>query len=145
VAYNTAILDRKLSQVTYKVWLDNNAVSYVALPAATVNSYGEYDLVSKFPPDYLQLVWENPDWKLYKVLNARPIVAPPAQVVATTQSRMTVDVPCACTISVRVHWSKYLEGTGPTGLPAALQDDGYGWTQLTTTMPGTYRLRGTLG
>lgn len=146
VAYNTAVLDRKLSAVTYKVWLDNNAVGYVALPASTVSTYGEYDLVSQLTPlPYLQLVWQNPDWKLYKVENARPIVAPPAQVVATTQSRMVVDVPCACTVSVRVHWSKYLQGTGPSGLPATLRDDGYGWTQLTTTMPGTYRLRGTLG
>jgi len=146
IAYNTAVLDRNLSPTTYKVWLDNNAVGYVALPASTVNTYGEYNLVSKFaPPTYLQLIWQNPDWKLYKVRDARPIVAAPAQVVTTTQSRMVVDVPCACTIGVRVHWSKYLQGTGPTGLPAQVADDGNGWTQLTTTMPGTYQLKGTLG
>jgi hypothetical protein len=145
VELNNKVLDKHLAKVTYQLWLNTNAVGYVALPATTFSKYGEYDLVSSpDTPDYLQLIWQNPDWKLYKVRNARPIVAEPAQVVRSSQASMSVDVPCACSINVQVRYSKYLQATGPAGNPAKVTGDGYGWTVITSTAPGTYRLVGSI-
>jgi hypothetical protein len=71
---------------------------------------------------------------------------------------MTIRVPCRCTVSLRLRWSKYLSGVlqqrAPAGtglidavpsVHATVADDGSGWTVLTTRQPGVYVLRGSLG
>jgi hypothetical protein len=145
VALNSKLYARHLSPTVYQIWLDNNAVGYVALPANTFANFGEYELVKNLDPSaakYLNLVWQDDQWKLYKVVGANPIVSAPAQVVRASQASMVVDVPCACSISVRVHFSKFLQATGPAGDAAKVAADRFGWTVLTSTSPGTYRLQG---
>lgn len=145
-ALNKAVLSEKLDATTYKVWLDNNAVGYVALPAITVQHYWEYDLVLAGDLPYLKLIWQSNDWKLYRVVNPTPVVAAPAIIDSSSQSQMTVDVPCACEIHVRVRWSKFLSaGEATTGVAARVSDDGSGWTQLTTSKPGIYVMHGSIG
>ena len=155
-ALNGALLNPHLDPVTYKVWLDNNAVGYVALPASSVQSYPEYTLVREHRPNYLRRIWSDPDWQLFEVQSPTPIVGRPAGVLAHDQKTMTIRVPCSCTLPVRVRWSKFLTATlqspGRGGrmvdavptLTARVLDDGSGWTTLTTTKAGTYVLRGSL-
>ena len=144
-ALNGAISQRTLDAVTYKLWLDNNAVGYVALPSASVNSYVEYDLVALHAPSYLKLIWHTEDWKLYRVVDPTPIVAAPATIRTVTQSQLTVDVPCRCALNVRVRWSKFLHADDPGAkLSARVVDDGAGWTTVTTPAPGVYVLHGSL-
>ena len=144
-ALNKAITQSTLDAITYKVWLDNNAVGYVALPAASVNSYSEYDLVALHAPSYLRLVWHTDDWKLYRVVDPTPIVAAPATIRTVSQSQLTVDVPCGCTLNVRVRWSKFLHADDQGArLSAKVLDDGAGWTTVTTPAPGVYVLHGSL-
>jgi hypothetical protein len=145
-ALNKAVLSHTLDATTYKVWLDNNAVGYVALPAITVQHYWEYDLVLAGDLPYLKLIWQSEDWKLYRVVNPTPVVAAPAVINSSSQSQMTVDVPCACDINIRVRWSKFLSAAeAATGITARVSDDGSGWTRLSTGKPGIYVLRGTIG
>jgi len=156
-ALNGALLSSKLDAVTYKVWLDNNAVGYVALPASLVQSYPEYTLVSAHRPGYLTRIWSNADWQLFRVKSPTPIVARPASVLGHDQKSMTIRVPCACTLPVRIRWSKFLTATlqapgravGHTvdavpAVSAQVVDDGSGWTTLISSKPGTYVLRGSL-
>jgi hypothetical protein len=143
-ALNAAILGKNLDLATYRRWLDENAVGYVALPTAFIDYDGEYDLVSQRTPSYLQLIWQSTDWQLYRVTNPTPIVRPPAQVLHASQAHVVIDVPCACATEVRLRWSKYLEATGPAGLKAEVVNDGKGWTTLRSTMPGSYELKGAL-
>ncbi|MFN2562029.1 MAG: hypothetical protein ABR571_12135 [Jatrophihabitans sp.] len=156
-ALNRSLDRRSLDPVTYKVWLDNNAVGYVALPLGSVAGNGEYTLVESGTAPYLHRIWSSNDWQLFRVGNPTPIVARPASVLAHDQKSMTIDVPCACTIGVRLRWSKFLtatrqepdpSGTGTVdGTPrvhAAIENDGSGWSTLTTSRPGTYVLRGSL-
>lgn len=144
-ALNSSVLDEALDPVTYKVWLDNNAVGYVALPAVLDATYPEYALVSSGKLSYLREIWRNEDWTLFEVINPSPVVGPPARLVAHTQSRLTIQVPSATTFSVRVRWSKYLHASERTGTyDATVIDDGTGWTRITTTGPGTYYLHGSL-
>ncbi|GAB2472459.1 hypothetical protein [Jatrophihabitans fulvus] len=155
MALNQSLRTDPLDPTTYKVWLDNNAVGYVALPSTTVAHYPEYDLVASGRATYLREIWRTDDWQLFRVQNAVPIVAPPAHIVAATQSALTVHVPCACRTFVRVHWSKFLEATlqvprtvngtrTSTEVSAVIADDGHGWTTMTTTRPGAYVLAGSL-
>jgi hypothetical protein len=154
-ALNAALLHPDLDAVTYKVWLDNNAVGYVALPSSSVQAYPEYTLVRKHRPRYLQRIWQDADWQLFRVRSATPIVGRPASVLGHDQKSMTIRVPCACTLAVRVRWSKFLTATLQTsrsgrlvdavpGVTARVVDDGSGWTTLTSTRPGVYVLRGSL-
>lgn len=164
-ALNKSLATPRLDPVTYKVWLDNNAVGYVALPLSSVGGSPEYTLVQHARAGYLHRIWSGADWQLFRVGNATPIVARPATITAHTQSSMTISVPCACIVGVRVRWSKFL---GATRLPAVaargsaagrasgpgsdapevsarVTDDGSGWTTITTTRPGSYRLSGSIG
>ena len=145
-ALNAALNDRNLDATTYKVWLDNNAVGYVALPlVGDVSRYPEYVLVDSGKLSYLKLLWQTQDWKLYQVQNATKIVEAPATPVRITQSQLTIDVPCACAVSLRIRFSKFLHAEEQTSRAAAqVADDGSGWTTLTTPEPGTYDLRGSL-
>jgi hypothetical protein len=156
-ALNKALLQDSLDPVTYKVWLDNNAVGYVALPSVSVGGYPEYTLVESGAASYLHLVWRDDDWQLFAVADPTPIVASPASVSALDQKSMTIKVPCACRIAVRVRWSKFLaaalqqpDPSGPglvdatPAVPAQVADDGTGWTTVTTPRAGTYVLRGSL-
>jgi hypothetical protein len=155
-ALNKSLSSSTLDSVTYKVWLDNNAVGYVALPAESVAAYPEYTLVQSGKLPYLHRVWSNADWQLFQVRDATPIVGRPGSVLGHDQKSLTISVPCACTMPVRVRWSKFLTAAlqvrGPRGTPvdarpavrAQLKDDGTGWTRLTTARAGMYVLRGSL-
>jgi hypothetical protein len=154
-ALNGSLL-HDLDSVKYKLWLDNNAVGYVALPSSSVQGYPEFTLVEKHRPKYLHRIWSNTDWQLFRVEPATPIVARPATILGHDQKSMTIRVPCACTVAVRVRWSKFLtatrQGFGKRGqlvdavprVLAGVADDGSGWTTLTTKQSGTYVLRGSL-
>ena len=134
---------RRLNAVSYKVWLDNSAVGYVAFDKRTEGDTAEYNLVRSGTLDYLTPIWSDRTWTLYKVRFATPIVLPPEKLVSATQSALSISVPCACKFNVRVRYSKFLTATDvDTGLAANVQDDLTGWTVVQTSAPGTYNLRG---
>jgi hypothetical protein len=156
-ALNKVLYEESLDPVQYKVWLDNNAVGYVALPSASVGGFPEYKLVEAGQADYLIPMWHNAKWQLFRVEDPTPIVGAPASVLAHDQKSMTIRVPRAGTLAVRVRWSKYLAAVlqqrAPSGaglvdadprVRAKLVDDGTGWTVLTAHKPGIYVLRGSL-
>jgi hypothetical protein len=142
---NGSLQQNNLDDVTYKVWLDNNAVGYVALPSTAVLQYPEYKLLRKSIPSYLKLVWQTDDWQLFRVQDATRIVPSPATLVSVDQSQLTMSVPCACTVNVRVRWSKFLHASDKTTKARAhVTNDGSGWTNVIAPAPGTYVLSGSL-
>lgn len=156
LALNAPLDEDPLNATAYKVWLDNSAVCYVALPATAVQSFPEYTLVAKGRPRYLHEVWHDPRWRLFRVADSKPIVAAPSAVVGHTQSSLTIRVPCACSFGVRIRYSRYLNAallppaggrtrsTRPAAVLARITDDGTGWTVITTTRPGEYRITGSI-
>ncbi|WP_375478073.1 hypothetical protein [uncultured Jatrophihabitans sp.] len=163
LSLNKALNLDPLPPTTYKVWLDNNAVGYVALPSAMVGGSPEYRLVQAGAP-YLHKIWQDADWQLFTVRHPTAIVGAPARLVAHSQSTMTISIPCACRVAVRVRWSKFLDAATqpaperrtstaqpsqatlppPEPIVAKVSDDGFGWTQLTTTQPGVYTMSGSI-
>ena len=132
-----------LTAVTFRIWLDNNAVGYVAIAKTSRHPNPEYTLVSTGHLPYLRQTWSNPNWTLFRVTNPTPIVPAWASIRDADQSNMTIDVSHAGTLPLRVRWSKFLTVEGPgdtTG--AVLSEDGYGWTTLTAPLPGQYVLHG---
>ncbi|MFN2518950.1 MAG: hypothetical protein ABR604_07900 [Jatrophihabitantaceae bacterium] len=148
-ALNKTLLNPDLDATSYKIWLDNNSVGYVAVPMSKHDKSSEFALVTGAPLKYLTKVWSGSDWTLFRVADPVPIVAPPQTVLDYSQSHLTIRVPCACTFSVRVRWSKFLRAqsvpaAGSSGDLAGVFDDGYGYTSIITTAAGDYILGGTV-
>jgi hypothetical protein len=142
-ALNAVLRSKSLDAMSYKIWLDDNAVGYLAFDKVTADPGPEYTLVKSGHLPYLTEVWEDPTWRVYQVRYATPIVPAPAHLVSATQSALTIRVPCACTVNIRVRYSSFLTASVPgTSLHARVEDDLTGWTRLRTPAPGTYVLKG---
>lgn len=135
----------QLNATSYKVWLDNNAVGYVAFDRMARNGSPEYQLVRRHLP-YLRLVSGDRKWLLYRVASPTPIVPPPLRVLSATQAQLRIAVPCRCTTPLRLRYSKFLTAASADSRRSGgtVRDDGTGWTVLTTPRPGVYVLRGDL-
>ena len=137
---NAVFYNGTLNADTYRRWLDDNAISYVAI------SQGPYDwsapdevtLVRDGLP-YLQKVWSNQTWTLYAVMNPRPVIAPPGRVVARDAVSLTVSLPDPGEYVVRVRWSRYL--TASNGCMRPTED---GWSMIVVEHPGTAKIDGSL-
>jgi hypothetical protein len=81
VLRNPLFYDNTLNADTYRSWLGDMAVKWVALPNAPLDyaSQKEGDLVRTQLP-YLHEVWSNKDWHLYEVQNAAPLATGVASV-----------------------------------------------------------------
>lgn len=151
-ALNKAVISSGLDATTYKIWLQDNAVGFVAIASDYRTKMPEYALVADKRPGYLSEIWSDPKWTLFRVRAANPLVKPPVSVASFTQSRLVLHVPCACSFTVRVRFSKYLgavtsvahSAPPSAGVSAKLVDDGFGWTTMTTPEPGNYTLSGSL-
>ena len=76
-ALNPSLSHKGLDATTYKIWLQDNAVGYVAISSTRRKPTPEYTLVSSRRPPYLSPVWHDAKWSLYRVQNPNPIVKPP--------------------------------------------------------------------
>jgi hypothetical protein len=152
-ALNGRFDSRPLNPRAYRGWLDQNAVGFVALNVPG-NSSPEARLLARGRPGYLRPIWRAAHWELFAVTNPAPIVGSPAVLAELTQSRLTVHIPCACGVALRVRWSKFLTA-GPrldgdiadsvedSYEPVLVRDD-RGWTTLQTSRAGTYVLTGSV-
>ncbi|MGN6473806.1 MAG: hypothetical protein ACTHK4_09200 [Mycobacteriales bacterium] len=142
-----------LTAASYRRFLDHNAVGYVALPTHAALDYGssrEGALVRGGLP-YLQMMWSNPNWRLYAVAKPAPLVGkvfdpslantPPAsvtssQVLASDDTGFTFNVFSGGRYLVRLTWSPYLVVSGGTVTRAS-------HNQVWVTVPsaGYYRLQ----
>jgi hypothetical protein len=143
-AYDAVLANpHELNATTYRTWLSQNAVSYVAVDRTPLTHTPEYNLVLKNQPSYLSVVWADAHWTLYRVQQPTPIVSSPATYVSSNQGQMVLHVDRAESVLLRLRWSRLLTATGPTALqPADVTSTPSGWTMLQTFGPGTYVLHG---
>lgn len=146
---NPVLYSPDLDAVSYKIWLQDNAVGWVAISHGHRGKSHEYTLVSKHKPLYLHEIWHDRSWTLFRVASSDYIVNRPVRITDFSQAKLELHVPCSCRFTVRVHYSRYLtaqlNGRSDDGVPpATLEDDGLGWTSMRTFGPGTYTLSGSL-
>ncbi len=72
-----------LTPAAYRAWLDENAISYVALPDVRLDFSGvaEGRLIAHGLP-YLREVWRSPHWRLFAVAGAPALATAPARLEA---------------------------------------------------------------
>ncbi|MGC4788772.1 hypothetical protein ACLQ22_13195 [Micromonospora sp. DT178] len=125
-----------LTAASYRDWLTDNAVQFVAVPDAPLSWVGraEAELVAGGLP-YLTPVWSGPHWRVWAVTDPAPIVGAPAELVAHDGASVTFRAPAAGTVPVRVRHSRWLTASG--GATVAAAGD---WTAVTVPRAGQYRL-----
>jgi hypothetical protein len=132
--------DGSLTADRYREWLDDNAISYVAISGGPYDwaASDEAALVRPGLP-YLQAVWSDQTWTLYAVTNPRPVISPPGRVIARGPVSLMVSVPEPGEYVVRVRWSRYLSASNGCMRPT----EG-GWSMLVVEQPGAVKIDGSL-
>ncbi|GAA3771874.1 hypothetical protein [Micromonospora maritima] len=125
-----------LTPDSYRAWLADNAVQYVAVPDVELSWVGrpEAELVTAGQP-YLTEVWSGRHWRLYAVADPTPLVGAPGELVRQDGASVTFRAPGPGPVPVRVRHDRWSTVTGGATLAA---DDG--WTVVTVPRAGTYTL-----
>ena len=97
-----------LTAANYLRWLDSLAVGWVALPHAPLDyaAVAEGALVAAGVPG-LRRTWGDQDWTLYRLTHPTPL-ASGGRVTDLDPAGVTVDVPVAGTVLVRIRWTPAL-------------------------------------
>ena len=99
-----------LSGRAYVRWLHVNAVSFVALSRGPKERWGRREAqLLRRGLGGLSLVWASRDWRLYRVVAARPL-ASGARVVHLGTDRVVLRAAAPATVVLRVRWSRYWNG-----------------------------------
>lgn len=116
---NPLFYDDTLTADTYRDWLDRWAVHYVVLPADKPDEGGrdEAKLVREGDLPYLQQVWGDANWQLFKVQDPTDLVAGPATVVRAGADQLVVNVRRAGRVLVRIPHSPWLGLVDGAGKP----------------------------
>jgi hypothetical protein len=133
--------DNLLTAATYRHWLRQDAISYVALPDAPLDysSVAEKRLILSAPA-YLQLRWSSPHWRVYSVTGSEPLVDPigsaSARVLWVGRQGFGLDVTRPGDFLVRVSFTPYWSIDRGAG---CLFRDG-DWTLARASHPGVFRV-----
>ncbi|MCX4818970.1 hypothetical protein OG883_03420 [Streptomyces sp. NBC_01142] len=127
--------DGSLTLATYRKWLDHWAVGLVVLHHGRPDGPAEGEAaIVRGGPDWLEPVWHDDGWTIYRVRDAVPLAAAPATVVRGSDADLVVRMPTAGSVTVRVAYSPWLRAEG-----ACVSQEGE-WTRLTVPRAGEYRL-----
>jgi hypothetical protein len=135
-----------LDASSYRQWLDDLAVAYVAVPNTTLDfaSVDEAKLIAGGLP-YLHQVWQDQNWTLYQVRDSAPLVRH-AQVLGMDGNQLRLWVPHPGLVPMQIRWSQHLavlDGSQPvsSGVRAhgCLSQNGQ-WTLLHARQAGPYVL-----
>ncbi|MFQ6146377.1 hypothetical protein ACLMNJ_25450 [Streptomyces seoulensis] len=136
VARGPLFYDGSFSATAYRAWLGRWAVGYVVLPD------GEPDWAAKDEaalvrsgPGWLEPVWRDAHWRIYRVADAVPLVSGAgASVVRVDAAHLVVRTRRPGTVTVRVAPSPWLRSDA--GCLARAGE----WTRLTAPAAGEYRI-----
>ncbi|MFI6688122.1 hypothetical protein [Streptomyces sp. NPDC050485] len=128
--------DGTLDRDTYRAWLDRLAVGFVVVPDGRPDGPAEAEaaLVRGGAP-WLEPVWQDAHWKVYRVRDAVPLVSAPGTALSGDDAELVVQMDRPGSATVRIAYSPWLRAKG-----ARVAQGPDGWTRLTVTVPGTYRL-----
>jgi hypothetical protein len=137
--YDGVLLSGSLTAASYARWLHAQAVSYVALPDAKLDSSSadEGKLIKAGLP-YLHEVFASRHWRIYAVASPTPIASGPGRLVSLGHDSFALAARSRGSFLVRVHYTRYwtlAQGQGCVG-PAA-----GGWTRVVASVPGRVVVR----
>jgi hypothetical protein len=130
--------DGALTPSSYRAWLLDAGVRYVALPDVSLDyaAVAEGHLITAGVPG-LRLAWRDTHWRVYEVVGGHGIVDGPGRLVQLEGSQVTVDATGPGTIVVRVRYNSRWTIVGGSG---CLHEAPGGWTAIDTSGRGRLRL-----
>ncbi|MFE6754427.1 hypothetical protein ACFVDQ_12580 [Streptomyces sp. NPDC057684] len=136
----TDVPEGAFSSASYHAWLSQWAVGFVVVYNGEPDGPAELEhkLVSS-EPDYLESVWRDANWRIYRVKNAVPLVDSPGSVVRSDGANLVVRMPKAGSIIVRIAYSPWLWADS-----GCLREEGE-FTRLTVKEPGDVRISSQYG
>ncbi len=137
--FNRLFYRDRLEPERYYRWLRRLAVGYVAVPQTELDyaAESEAELIGR-GVGFLREIPSGPDWRLYRVLGATPMVELPARMTSLEVDGFTLKIPRAGSYLVRVRSTPYwtvVRGAGCVGRTPG------GWTEVTTRTPGELEVR----
>jgi hypothetical protein len=139
--YDPIFFKSGLTPSAYRAWLDDNAVSYVALPDVRLDGSSDEEaaLIRNGLP-YLREVFKSTHWRVFAVLDPTPLVSPPAVLTALGHSSFTIRFASAGRALVRLHYTRYWTVTGSHPIDACVESAPGGWTAVSAEKPGVVRV-----
>jgi hypothetical protein len=136
--YDGVLLSHGLSAATYRRWLAEEAVSYVALPDARLDpsSAREGRLVES-GLGFLRLVLRARHWRIYAVRGATPIASGPGVLAGIGHDWFELRARGAGRFVVRVRYTRYWT---PVRGAACVSGTPGGWTTVTVRSAGLVRV-----
>ncbi len=136
--YDSVLLSGSLTAASYRRWLDDQAVSYVALPDTPLDpsSAREGTLIKGGLP-YLRLVFTSKHWRIYQVLDPTPLLAGPGVLTSLSSDSFALRASVGGRFLVRIHYTRYWRIIAGSGCVA--QAPG-GWTYVTVGALGEVRV-----
>ena len=123
-----------LTPASYQKWLDDSGVSWIALPDTELDysAHAEARLIET-SPSYLQPVWHNAHWQVWKVIGSPGLTTGPARLVSLHPDQLVVDASGAGTTTIRV---RYTPAWSIVSGPACVGPSKGPWTELISRGPG---------
>jgi hypothetical protein len=146
--FGALFYDGRLDAATYRAWLDDRAVAYVAVPDAALDyaARREAGLIAGGLP-YLRAVWRGAHWRVFAVKQPAPVAEP---AIAGTGARasaslrrggVTVRSTGPGPVLVRVHFTRWWRVTAGRG---CVSEAPGGMTRVRFAEPGTIALQARL-
>ncbi len=133
--------DGRLTDRSYRRWLQRNAVRYVALPDAPLDysAHAERSLILRHP-SYLRPRWSSTHWQVFEVKNPGPLVVGDGfsngRLHSLDTQSFTVQVRRPGRLVVREHYTPFWSvKSGPGCIEQAGE-----WTELRARRPGLVRV-----
>jgi len=136
-AYDGQFYDGTLSARSFRAWLSDNSVQYVALPDVRLDSSStlEAELLKQGLP-YLQPLWHNRHWRLWRFRDYHGLVDGPAQLTSLSADSFTLQVTGPGLVTVHIHDSPHWAIAGHGCVRASPG----GWIQLSDLDRGRVRV-----
>ncbi len=132
--YNPVLYSPTLDAAAYHQWLIDNSVSLVALPLGALQHAADPEAaVIRARPTYLEPVWSNAEWQLFRVSDAPSLATNGATVTTVRPQSLAIDAPRAGSSTVRFHYTSLYDVT--RGDACVTRAPG-GWIDLHVRRPG---------
>ena len=140
--YGALFYDGSLDAASYRAWLDEHAVAYVALPDAELDysSMGEARLIRRGLP-YLRPVWRNAHWRVFAVRRPAPLVSGAATRIELEPDAFTLTATRPGDVLVRIRHSRWWAVTDGR---ACVRRASGGFTRVRVRGPGAVRVQARL-
>ncbi len=131
-------LPDELNSSSYRSWLIDNGVRFVALPDVKLDyaAVAEGKLIQTGVPG-LRLVWHNAQWRVYSVARSPGLVSGPARLTKMSGGELDLQVTHPGTIHIKERYSPnwaVVQGEGCT------REDPGGWLSVRALQPGPLRV-----